>query len=135
MKMFLSRFVVPGMALVALSCTSTGVIAQTTPSNATPAQATQSTPDTGSVTKTPPVAEKPDPLKRRLSDREERERLKATKIELKGQYKKWLDEDVRWIITDQESKTFKSLSNDEERDAFIEQFWQRRNPNPDSNDN
>jgi len=132
MKMFLSRFLVPGMALVALSCTGTRVIAQTTPSQATPAQ---STPDTGSVTKTPPVAEKPDPLKRRLSDREERDRLKATKIELKGQYKKWLDEDVRWIITDQEAKTFKSLSNDEERDAFIEQFWQRRNPNPDSNDN
>jgi len=135
MKMFLLRFVVPGMALVSLSCTSTGVFAQATPSNATPAQATQSTPDTGSVTKTPPVAEKPDPLKRRLSDREERDRLKATKIELKGQYRKWLDEDVRWIITDQEAKTFKSLSNDEERDAFIEQFWQRRNPNPDSNDN
>jgi GWxTD domain-containing protein len=132
MKMFLSRFVVPGMALVALSCTGMRLNAQTSPSNGTPAQAT---PDTGSVTKTPPVAEKPDPLKRRLSDREERDRLKATKIELKGQYKKWLDEDVRWIITDQEAKTFKSLSNDEERDSFIEQFWQRRNPNPDSNDN
>ncbi len=135
MKMFLSRFVVPGMAFVALSCISTGVVAQTTPSDATPGQATQTTPDTGSVTKTPPVAEKPDPLKRRLSDREERERRNATKIELKGTYKKWLDEDVRWIITDQEAKTFKSLSNDEERDRFIEQFWQRRNPNPDSNDN
>jgi len=132
MKMFLSRFVVPGMAFVTLSCTGMRVMGQTSPSNATPAQATQSTPD---VTKTPPVAEKPDPLKRRLSDREERDRLKATKIELKGQYKKWLDEDVRWIISDQEAKTFKSLSNDEERDAFIEQFWQRRNPNPDSNDN
>ena len=70
-----------------------------------------------------------------MSDREERERRKATVQELKGQYKKWLDEDVRWIITDQEAKTFKSLTNDEERDAFIEQFWQRRNPNPDSNDN
>ncbi len=135
MKMFLSRFVVPGMAVVALSCSSPGVIAQAAPSSATPAQATQSTPDTGSVTKTAPVAEKPDPLKRRLTDREERERLKATKNELKGQYKTWLDDDVRWIITDQEAKTFKSLSNDEERDAFIEQFWQRRNPNPDSNDN
>ncbi|HSY35057.1 MAG TPA: GWxTD domain-containing protein [Acidobacteriaceae bacterium] len=135
MKMFLSRFVVPGMAFVALSCTSMGVVAQTAPANANPAQATQTTPDTGTVTKTPPVAEKPDPLKRRLSDREERDRLKATKIELKGTYKKWLDEDVRWIITDQEAKTFKSLSNDEERDSFIEQFWQRRNPNPDSNDN
>ena len=132
MKISLLRFVVPGMALVALSCANAGVRAQTTPSNATPAQTTQ---DNGGVTKTPPVAEKPDPLKRRLSDREERERRKATVIELKGQYKKWLDEDVRWIITDQEAKTFKSLANDEERDSFIEQFWQRRNPNPDSNDN
>jgi GWxTD domain-containing protein len=135
MKTSLSRFVVPGMAFVAFSCICTVAVAQTTPSNATPAQGTQSTQDNGGVTKTAPVAEKPDPLKRRLSDREERERLKATRIELKGQYKKWLDEDVRWIITDQEAKTFKSLSNDEERDSFIEQFWQRRNPNPDSNDN
>ncbi len=135
MKISLSRFVVPGLALVALTCMSAGVVAQTTPSDATPAQSVQTTQDNGGVTKTAPVPEKPDPLKRRLSDREERERLKATRIELKGQYKKWLDEDVRWIITDQEAKTFKSLSNDEERDSFIEQFWQRRNPNPDSNDN
>jgi GWxTD domain-containing protein len=135
MKISLSRFVVPGMAFVAFSCLCAGAIAQTTPSTANPAQGTQTTQDNGGVTKTAPVAEKPDPLKRRLSDREERERLKATRIELKGQYKKWLDEDVRWIITDQEAKTFKSLSNDEERDSFIEQFWQRRNPNPDSNDN
>ncbi len=132
MKTFLSRFVLPGMALVALFCSTTGVLAQTTPPDASSAQSTQ---DNGGVTKTPPVAEKPDPLKRRLSDREEKERRKATVQELKGQYKKWLDEDVRWIITDQEAKTFKSLSNDEERDSFIEQFWQRRNPNPDSNDN
>lgn len=135
MKICLSRFVVPGMALVAFSCFSAGVIAQTAPSDASPAQAAQATQDNGGVTKTAPVPEKPDPLKRRLSDREERERRKATVMELKGQYKKWLDEDVRWIITDQEAKTFKSLSNDEERDSFIEQFWQRRNPNPDQNDN
>ncbi len=42
---------------------------------------------------------------------------------------------MRWIITDQEMKAFKSLSNDEERDNFIEQFWQRRNPSPDSPEN
>jgi GWxTD domain-containing protein len=42
---------------------------------------------------------------------------------------------VHWIITDQELKAFKSLGNDEERDAFIEAFWQRRNPNPDSPEN
>ncbi|MGA8938144.1 MAG: GWxTD domain-containing protein, partial [Acidobacteriaceae bacterium] len=108
------------------------VLAQTTSTGATAAQAAQ---DNGGVTKAPPIVEKPDPLKRRLSDREERQRRKATVQELKGTYKKWLDQDVRWIITDQEAKTFKSLSNDEERDAFIEQFWQRRNPNPDSVDN
>jgi len=46
-----------------------------------------------------------------------------------------VDEDVRWIITDQELQAFKSLSNDEERDQFIENFWLRRNPNPDSPEN
>ncbi len=76
-----------------------------------------------------------DPLQRPLSDKERFEQQKALKTELKGSYKKWLDEDVRWIITDQEMKSFKSLSNDEEREAFIEQFWQRRNPNPESPEN
>lgn len=95
----------------------------------------QTVQDDGTVVKTPPTPEKPDPLKRRLSDREERERVKNTRAELKGEYKKWLDEDVRWIITDEEARAFKSLSNDEERDQFIEQFWLRRNPNPDSPDN
>ena len=50
-------------------------------------------------------------------------------------YKKWLDEDVVYIISDEERKAFKQLSNDEERDQFIEAFWQRRNPNPDSENN
>ena len=91
--------------------------------------------DNGGVVKAAPTEEKPDPLKRRLSDREERGRRENTKKELKGEYKKWLDEDVRWIITGEEEQTFKSLANDEERDSFIEQFWLRRNPNPDSPDN
>ena len=50
-------------------------------------------------------------------------------------YKKWLDEDVRWIITDEERTAFKQLSNDEERDQFIEAFWQRRDPTPDTIEN
>lgn len=76
-----------------------------------------------------------NPLKRRLSDKEIRQQQKELRQELKGAYKKWLDQDVRWIITDQERRTFMSLSNDEERDAFIEQFWRRRNPDPQSPDN
>jgi GWxTD domain-containing protein len=75
------------------------------------------------------------PLNRKLSDKERRNQQKELGQELKGPYKKWANEDVRWIITDQEMKAFKSLSNDEERDAFIEQFWQRRNPDPESPEN
>src|ERR1700761_836745 len=76
-----------------------------------------------------------DPLKRPLSDKDKFKQQKELRNELKGPYKRWVDEDVRWIITDQELKAFKSLSNDEERDNFIEQFWQRRNPDPDSPEN
>jgi GWxTD domain-containing protein len=93
----------------------------------------QSAPD--GVTQSAPTEEKPDPLKRKPSDKEQFAQQKALRQELKGVYKKWLDEDVRWIITDQEMQAFKHLSNDEERDSFIEQFWLRRNPNPDSPDN
>ncbi|HWF67123.1 MAG TPA: GWxTD domain-containing protein [Acidobacteriaceae bacterium] len=80
-------------------------------------------------------ADQTNPLKRKLSDKEIREQQKELRQELKGPYKKWLDQDVRWIITDQERKAFMGLSNDEERDAFIEQFWRRRNPDPQSPDN
>lgn len=76
-----------------------------------------------------------NPLKRKLSDKEIRAQQKALRQELKGPYKKWLDQDVRWIITDHERSAFLGLSNDEERDAFIEQFWRRRNPDPQSEDN
>ena len=93
----------------------------------------QNAPD--GVTQTAPTEEKPDPLKRQPSDKEKFAQQKALRQELKGVYKKWLDEDVRWIITDQEMQSFKHLANDEERDSFIENFWLRRNPNPESPDN
>jgi GWxTD domain-containing protein len=76
-----------------------------------------------------------NPLTRKLSDKERFKQQKELGEELHGTYKSWLNVDVRWIITDEERKAFKSLSNDEERDAFIEQFWQRRNPDPDSPEN
>jgi len=79
--------------------------------------------------------QEPDPLKRERSDKEKIQAQKAVRQELKGAYKTWLNQDVVWIISDDEAKAFKALSNDEERDAFIEQFWLRRNPNPDSPEN
>jgi GWxTD domain-containing protein len=76
-----------------------------------------------------------DPLKRPRSDKEQVQAQRAVRQELKGAYKSWLDQDVAYIISEEERKAFRNLSNDEERDAFIEQFWLRRNPNPDSPDN
>ncbi len=96
---------------------------------------TPATPAPDGVTKAPATVEKPDPLKRRLSDGERRQQQKDLSHELKGVYKTWLDQDVRWIITETEQQAFKHLSNDEERDQFIENFWLRRNPNPDSPEN
>jgi GWxTD domain-containing protein len=60
---------------------------------------------------------------------------KKKKEELKSVYKRWLDEDVNYIITDEERKAFKALKTDEERDQFIEQFWLRRDPDPDTPEN
>jgi GWxTD domain-containing protein len=50
-------------------------------------------------------------------------------------YEKWLNEDARWIITDQERTDFLKLTTDKQRDAFIEAFWASRNPTPQSSDN
>jgi GWxTD domain-containing protein len=76
-----------------------------------------------------------DPLKRPISEKQKKENAKALKQELSKTYKKWLDEDVVYIISEEERKAFKQLSNDEERDQFIEAFWQRRDPTPDTEEN
>src|ERR1700723_1263793 len=55
--------------------------------------------------------------------------------ELDSQYKKWLNEDVVYIISPEERSSFLHLSTNEEREQFIEAFWQRRNPDPDSAEN
>jgi GWxTD domain-containing protein len=47
----------------------------------------------------------------------------------------WLAQDVPYIISPEERIAFVQLTSDEDRDLFIEQFWQRRNPDPDSQDN
>src|SRR5499426_1392345 len=49
--------------------------------------------------------------------------------------KKWLDQDVVYIITDEEKASFKRLTTDDERYQFIESFWLRRDPSPDTIEN
>jgi GWxTD domain-containing protein len=50
-------------------------------------------------------------------------------------YKKWLNEDVTYIITDPERAAFQRLTTDAERDHFIQQFWERRDPTPGTEEN
>lgn len=50
--------------------------------------------------------------------------------EMLDYYNKWLNEDVVYIITDEERAVFLGLTTDEEREQFIEQFWLRRDPDP-----
>jgi GWxTD domain-containing protein len=76
-----------------------------------------------------------DPLKRPLSKKQQKENAKGLRHELSDHDKKWLDQDVPWIITDEERKAFMMLSNEEERENFIESFWQRRDPTPDTAEN
>ncbi len=76
-----------------------------------------------------------DPLKRPLTEQQKKANSKALKQELSSTYKKWLSQDVIYIITPEEKAAFKQLSNDEERDQFIEQFWLRRDPTPDTPEN
>src|SRR4051794_6436031 len=62
-------------------------------------------------------------------------KVRNVKPEVKEVYKKWLDNDVAYIITSEEKKAFKALQTDEERENFIENFWRRRDPNPDTEEN
>ena len=71
----------------------------------------------------------------KLSAKEEKRRLQRLRKELRGPFKRWLDEDVRYIITNEERKAFVQMATDEERENFIESFWLRRDPTPDSMEN
>jgi GWxTD domain-containing protein len=63
------------------------------------------------------------------------EKPRNIKPELKKAYKDWLEKDVAYIITDEERKAFKKLETDDERERFIEEFWRRRDPDPDTDEN
>src|SRR5687768_12688975 len=63
------------------------------------------------------------------------QKARNVKPELKKAYKDWLDKDVTYTITDEERKAFKKLATDDERERFIEEFWRRRDPDPDTDEN
>jgi GWxTD domain-containing protein len=76
-----------------------------------------------------------DTISKPLSKRQINKKRKALEKELAGPWKKWMNEDVAYIITDEERQAFKRLATDEERQQFVEQFWLRRDPTPDTEEN
>jgi GWxTD domain-containing protein len=72
---------------------------------------------------------------RPMTDKERKAKQKQLRKELATPYRKWLNEDVSYIITDEERSAFLRLQTDEEREQFIEQFWLRRDPSPDTIEN
>jgi GWxTD domain-containing protein len=70
-----------------------------------------------------------------LTEKQKRKREDKLRKELETPYRKWITEDVTYIITDEERAAFKRLSTDEEREQFIEGFWLRRDPTPDTIEN
>src|ERR1017187_8369653 len=69
---------------------------------------------------------------RPMTDKERKAKDKQLRKELATPYRKWLNEDVAYIITDEERSAFMRLQTDEERETFIENFWLRRDPSPDT---
>src|SRR5512142_2917359 len=75
------------------------------------------------------------PKKEEKLSRKEKKRQTAAREESESAYKHWIDDEVPYIISDQERAAWKKLSTDTEREQFIEAFWERRNPSPQSGEN
>ncbi len=81
------------------------------------------------------VGQKPDKTKPGQDSSDPNDKARNVKVEMKDAYKKWINNDVAYIITKEERRAFMALVTDEERENFIENFWRRRDPNPDTEEN
>src|SRR5215469_10061729 len=85
---------------------------------------------------TPPApAAQRETVAKPLSEKQKKKKDEKLRKELETPYRKWLEEDVAYIITDEERAAWKRLQTDEEREQFIENFWLRRDPTPDTVEN
>ena len=78
----------------------------------------------------PPLVQDDDPLHRPIKGHEDK-----SLREKEGKYYREWEKEVRPIITDEELAAFHRLSTDVEREKFIEGFWLRRDPTPDTEEN
>ena len=77
-----------------------------------------------------PVVQRPVKLLAQDQRKEGQKKAGPAGAAIESPYRKWLTEDVAYIISDAERAAFKNLPTDEEREHFIEQFWLRRDPTP-----
>ncbi len=98
---------------------------------AAPQEASQAAPQPDSTA----AASQRDTVSKPMTAKQKKKQEEKLRKELETPYKKWLNEDVTYIITDEERKAWKRLSTDDEREQFIEQFWLRRDPTPDTEEN
>jgi len=92
----------------------------------------QSTSSSSSVSSQP---QKRETVARPMTEREKKKQQQKLERELETPWKNWLNQEVVYIITDEERKAFMALKTDEEREQFVEQFWLRRDPTPDTEEN
>ena len=117
---------------ILLPCVSLGLVLA---GNAVCQDSTPASTDQKNDQKKTDAAPARETIAKPLTDKEKKKRDAKLRKELETPYKKWLNEDVVYIITDEEKTTFKRLNTDEEREQFIEQFWLRRDPTPDTEEN
>ncbi len=126
----------PVLSAVLLTVTLVGAAAlwQTAPASAAPQSATAAAvPQAAPAPLRAPavqVAQAQSPLRKKAPEADaQTDAAPATP------YRKWLNEDVPYIITDAERATFKHLKTDDEREQFIEHFWLVRDPTPGTTEN
>jgi GWxTD domain-containing protein len=116
---------------LALSCVSIGCLAGVGLMLSAADQSNTTTTSSSSSSSDKPK----ETIAKPLSEKQKKKKEEQLRKELETPYKKWLQEDVAYIITDEERTAFKRLQTDEEREQFIEQFWLRRDPTPDTVEN
>jgi GWxTD domain-containing protein len=60
---------------------------------------------------------------------------KKSPKDLPLEHRKWLEEDVVYIITPKEKDVFLRLESDRDRNVFINAFWKQRDPDPATEEN
>jgi GWxTD domain-containing protein len=80
-------------------------------------------------------AQQSDTVAKPMTERATKKQEQRLRKELSATYRGWVEQDVAYIMSDEERAAFGRLQTDEEREQFIEQFWLRRDPTPDTVEN